>query len=76
MGSMTKVSLEAAQADLAGLVERALDGEDIVIETNDSGIVLQVRIAAVAPAEFDEKVGAGAGLWCAQGADHAWSGIL
>jgi antitoxin (DNA-binding transcriptional repressor) of toxin-antitoxin stability system len=47
---MTTITLQKAQQDLAVLVKRALDGEEIVIEADDR----QVRLAPVAaPSTFD-----------------------
>ena len=48
---MTTIALEKAQQDLHALLQRALAGEDIVIQTDDR----QVRLSPVpAPPAFDE----------------------
>lgn len=47
---MTTITLQKAQQDLPVLIERALAGEEIVIETDDK----QVRLAPVlGPPSFD-----------------------
>jgi antitoxin (DNA-binding transcriptional repressor) of toxin-antitoxin stability system len=48
---MTTITLDKAQQDLARLVKRALDGEEIVIETAGSDGRFAVRLEPVPPTQ-------------------------
>jgi antitoxin (DNA-binding transcriptional repressor) of toxin-antitoxin stability system len=62
--SMTTITLQKAQQDLAVLVKRALAGEEIVIEADDR----QVRLSPVpAPPGFDEATARRRGYGVLQG---------
>ena len=61
---MTTIAVEKAQQDLFTLVKRALDGEEIVIETNSR----KVRLAPVpAPPIFDAATARGRGYGSMKG---------